>query len=144
MTSRRLWTWFGPALWSTALGFPAADPAVADSVFFGGPGDADRLFDGSRAHEVLDGAGRIRFTTWRELSLSVIGDDHRPELAALQVATLFIYGAADSPYTGEPVAEELCSVVPRCTKAGFSKSGHWPFLEEPARFRQVLDAFLTP
>ena len=144
MTSRTLWTWFGPALWSTALGFPPADPAKADSVFFGAAGDTERLFDKGRAHEILDGTGRVRFTTWRELSLSAVGDDHRRELAALQVPTLFIYGAADSPYTGQPVADELCGVVPRCTKAGFSKSGHWPFLEEPARFRQVLDAFLTP
>jgi proline iminopeptidase len=144
MTSRTLWTWFGPALWSTALGFPSADPARADSSFFGGAGNVERLFDQGRAHEILDGTGRIRFTTWRELSLSVVGDARRPELAALQVPTLFIYGAADSPYTGQPVADELCGVVPRCTKAGFSKSGHWPFLEEPARFRQVLTAFLTP
>ena len=124
--------------------FPQGDPARADSVFFGGAEDAERLFDKGRAHEILDGTGRIRFTTWRELSLSVAGDDHRPELAALQVPTLFIYGAADSPYTGQPVADELCGVVPHCTKAGFSKSGHWPFLEEPARFRQVLERVSDP
>jgi len=147
MTSRLFWTWFGPALWSTALGFPAADPAVADSESSLGAQDTDvtsRLFDRNRAHQVLDGAGRVRFTTWRELSLSVVGGDHRPELAALQVPTLFIYGAADSPYTGKPVADEVCGVVPRCTATGFPKSGHWPFLEEPARFRQILNAFLTP
>ena len=144
ISSHAFWRWFGPALWSTALGFPPGDAARADSAFFGGAENAERLFDKGRANEILDGTGRIRFTTWRELSLSVAGDAHRPELAALQVPTLFIYGAADSPYTGQPVADELCGVVPHCTKAGFSKSGHWPFLEEPARFRQVLEAFLTP
>lgn len=142
--SRTLWNWFGPALWSTALGFPPADPAAANRWFTGdAEGGKDRLFDPARAQEVLGNTGMVRFTTWRELSLSVIGYDYGKELAGLAVPTLFIYGAADSPWTGKPVADRVCGLIPSCTAVAFERSGHWPFLEEPERFQAVLLDFLS-
>jgi proline iminopeptidase len=147
ISSHAFWRWFGPALWSTALGFPPADPAKADSEASLGARDADavnRLFDKSLAHEVLDGTGRVRFTTWRELSLSAPGNDYVKELHRLRVPTTVIYGAADIPYTGKPTAEALCEVLPDCRVIGFEHSGHWPFLEEPERFREVMAGILGP
>jgi proline iminopeptidase len=146
ISSRTLWNWFGPALWSTALGFPPGDPAEADRWFGNGADDADaraRLFDPSRAEEILDGAGRVRFTTWREVSLSAAGHGYAKELTALQVPTLFIYGRADSPWTGKPAADEVCGLIPVCTAVAFERSGHWPFLEEPERFQAVVREFLS-
>jgi proline iminopeptidase len=146
MSSRVLWNWFGPALWSTVLGLPPGDPVEADRWFGNGADDADakaRLFDPTRAEEILDGAGRVRFTTWREVSLSAAGYGYAKELTALQVPTLFIYGRADSPWTGKPAADEVCGLIPACTAVAFERSGHWPFLEEPERFQAVLTEFLS-
>jgi proline iminopeptidase len=143
MDNRFVWKWFGPALYSTSLGFPPADAQAADA-WFTHTGDRDnvkRLFDPGQA-SLLNNTGRVSFAPWREISLSLVGYDYKAELSQLQTPTLFIYGAADSPYTGKPAADEICSIIPNCTVAGFDKSGHWPFLEEPAKFQQVLSDFL--
>ncbi|MBK6308197.1 MAG: hypothetical protein IPF47_21710 [Gemmatimonadetes bacterium] len=47
----------------------------------------------------------------------------------------------DTDYTGEPTAVAMCAVLPRCTPVAFLQSGHWPFLEEPVRFQQVVGTF---
>jgi proline iminopeptidase len=143
MSSRFVWQWFGPALYTTALGWPPADPDAADAWFTrsANADTADRLFDKTQSR-LLDGTGTLSFAPWRDISLSAVGADYKTQLARLDVPTMFIYGAADSPYTGKPVADEICSIVPHCTVVGFDRSGHWPFLEEPEKFQQVLRAFL--
>lgn len=52
-----------------------------------------------------------------------------------------VYGVADSGSTGEEVASRICETVPDCQLVRFDRSGHWPFLEEPERFSEVLMAF---
>jgi proline iminopeptidase len=144
MNNRFVWEWFGPALYSTELGLPPADSASAD-VWFTQSSEKDnlnRLFDKSNT-EILSGTGTVSFAVWREISLSVTGSDYKTELGQLQIPTLFIYGAADSQYTGKPVADELCATLPNCQSAAFEKSGHWTFLEEPEKFQQVLKDFLA-
>jgi proline iminopeptidase len=144
MSNRFVWKWLGPALYSTALGLPPADSRAADA-WFTKSADADnveRLFDGSRTN-LLEGTGTLSFAPWRDISLSLVGYDYRTELARIQVKTMFIYGAADSPYTGKPAADEICSTIPHCTAVGFDRSGHWPFLEEPERFQRVMREFLN-
>lgn len=144
MGSAFVWRWLGPALWATALGLPPADPAEADRWFAGDPeGSADRLYDRSRAAEVLGDSGPVRFTTWRDVSRSVAGPLDEEGLRRLRVPTLVIYGAADSPFTGKDVASGICGLIPDCMAVGFDRSGHWPFLEEPDRFRDVVTTFLT-
>ena len=76
------------------------------------------------------------------VSLSLTGYDYRFELSQLQTPSLFIYGSADSPYTGKPVADELCSTLRNCRSVAFTQSGHWPFLEEPEQYQHELNAFL--
>jgi proline iminopeptidase len=144
MENRFVWRWFGPALYSTAMGLPRGDGDAADA-WFTASADADnteRLYDKSRG-ALFEGTGTLSFAAWREISLSLVGDAHEGELRQLHVPTRFLYGAADAPYTGKPTAEALCAIIPNCKTVEFAHSGHWPFLEEPERFRQVVEAFLA-
>jgi proline iminopeptidase len=143
MSSRFVWKWFGPALYSTVLGFPPADSAAADawSMQSAKKDNPNRLFDKTKP-EIIENTGTMTFAPWFQISLSVTGSNYKAELSQLQVPTLFIYGAADSQYTGKPVADELCAALPNCRSIGFDKSGHWPFLEEPERFQQTVKDFL--
>lgn len=144
MDSRFIWTWFGPALYSTAMGFPPGDSKAADEWMRPTPeNSSDRLYDKSNAH-LLEGTGTISFATWYRISLSLTGYNYESELRQLHIPVLFIYGEADSPYTGKPVADELCNLLPDCQSVAFVHSGHWPFLEEPERFQHVLESFLFP
>lgn len=143
MSNRFVWKWFGPALYSTAMGFPPHDAQAADQ-WFTQSGDRDnpkRLYDAQRI-DLLRDSGSVSFAPWREISLSLVGPDFKTELNQLQTPTLCIYGAADSPFTGKPAATELTALLPNSTLAGFDKSGHWPFLEEPKKFQQVVTDFL--
>ncbi|MFN8383525.1 MAG: alpha/beta hydrolase [Anaerolineales bacterium] len=145
MNNRFIWKWLGGFLYSTALGFPPADAKSADDWFTessekDNPG---RLFNKANTH-LLENTGTVSFAPWREISFSLVGDDYKKELSQLQVPTLFIYGSADSPYTGKPVTEELCATLPNCQSIEFTQSGHWPFLEEPEKFQQVIRDFLLP
>ncbi len=144
MGNRFVWKWLGPALYSTTLGFPPAGATAADAWFTASSekDNAKRLFDKKKT-DLLKNAGRITFAPWRELSLSLVGSDHKNELRQLGTPTLFLYGVADSPFTGQPVAAELCSILPNCQSVAFDQSGHWPFLEQPEKFQQVLRDFLA-
>ena len=70
-----------------------------------------RLFDKSNT-EILKDTGTMTFAPWFQISLSITGDDYKKELSQLNIPTLFIYGTADSQYTGKPVADELCATLP--------------------------------
>ncbi len=144
MSNRFVWEWFGPALYSTALGFPSADSKSADEWFTKSSekDNPQRLFDKTKTNLLKD-TGTVSFAPWREISLSLTGYDYKKELSQLQTPTLFIYGTADSPYTGKPVADELCATLPNCQSVAFTQSGHWAFLEEPEKFQQVMRDFLN-
>jgi proline iminopeptidase len=142
MNSRFVWRWFGPALYSTALGLPPGDPKEADAWMTPTPkDDSDRLFDKTRL-DLLEGMGSLSFAPWYRVSLSLAGYDYRSELSQLRIPTLLMYGEADSPYTGKPVADELRETLPNFRSVSFARSGHWPFLEEPERFQKELNGFL--
>ncbi|MBN8579102.1 MAG: alpha/beta hydrolase [Anaerolineae bacterium] len=145
MSNRFVWKWFGGLLYTTALGFPPADSKFADEWFTKSSekDNPNRLFDKTNT-AILENTGMVSFAPWREISFSLVGSDYKKELSQLQVPTLFIYGTADSPYTGKPVADELCATLPNCQSVEFTQSGHWAFLEEPEKFQQVLTNFLIP
>lgn len=145
MSHRFVWKWFGGLLYSTALGFPPTDSKSADEWFTKSSekDNPQRLFDKTKMGLLKD-TGTVSFAPWREISLSLTGYDYKKELSQLQTPTLFIYGTADSPYTGKPVADELCATLPNCQSAEFTQSGHWAFLEEPEKFQQVITDFLIP
>lgn len=143
MGHRFVWQWFGGALYATALGLPPADPIAADAWFTKSSArdNPNRLFDKSRT-DLLQDTGTLSFAPWREISLSLTGYDYKTELSQLPTPTLVIYGTADSPFTGKTVAAELCATLPNCQSIEFNQSGHWAFLEEPAKFQQVIKEFL--
>lgn len=144
MSNRFVWKYFGGALYSTALGFPPADSKSADAWFTKSSekDNPQRLFDKTKT-DLLKDTGTVSFAPWREISFSLVGYDYKKELSQLQVPTLFIYGTADSQYTGKPVADELCATLPNCQSVEFTQSGHWAFLEEPEKFQQVVKDFLN-
>jgi proline iminopeptidase len=132
----------------------AAMNVLAGTVPSGTPEEADvwfaqvtyesalaRLYDPDQTHLLVD-AGYVSYVTNREVTRSTMGGDYEPQLAELKVSTLLVYGVADSAYTGEAVMRQLHSVLPNSTLVRFDKSGHWPFLEEPEKFREVMMDFL--
>ena len=143
MSNCFVWKYFGGALYSTALGFPPADSKSADDWFTKSSekDNPQRLFDKTNT-AILEDTGTVSFAPWREISFSLTGYDYKKELNQLNVPTLFIYGTADSQYTGKPVADELCATLPNCQSAEFTQSGHWTFFEEPEKFQQVMKDFL--
>ena len=145
MSNRFVWKYFGGALYSTALGFPPADSKSADAWFTKSSekDNPQRLFDKTKTDSLKD-TGTVSFAPWREISFSLVGYDYKKELSQLNVPTLFIYGTADSQYTGKPVADELCATLPNCQSVEFTQSGHWAFIEEPEKFQQVIHDFLVP
>ncbi|KHE72814.1 alpha/beta fold hydrolase [Halobacillus sp. BBL2006] len=67
--------------------------------------------------------------------------DCRPYLAAIQSPTLLCFGREEKLI---PVAagEHLRQSIPNSRLEIFENSCHCPFLEEPAKFNQVIDTFL--
>lgn len=143
LSNRFIWRWFGGALYAIALGLPPADPQAADAWFTQSAekDNPKRLFDKSRP-DLLHDSGRLSFAPWREISLSLVGYNYKQELNQLMTPTLFIYGTADSPFTGQPAAAELCATLPNCQANPFTQSGHWPFLEEPEKFQQTVNDYV--
>jgi proline iminopeptidase len=142
--NRLLWDVFSPALFVLGGGIPPQDAEEADA-WFGQlmvETSVPRLFDPSR-RSLLEGSGYLSFATWREASRSMAGEDLREGLAQLETQSLVVYGEADSGATGVDVATALCQALPRCRLVAFEASGHWPFLEEPERFIQVIREFLA-
>lgn len=92
---------------------------------------------------LLQDVGYTSFATYREISRSLLGGNYEPQLRGLAVKTLLIYGAADGASTGEQGMTRLSEILPNATLVRFDQSGHWPFLEEPERFIEVLRNFLA-
>ena len=121
---------------------PPGNAEEADAEFQE-DGDEDfvaRLYDPSNRHLVMD-RGYTSWATYREVTRSTLGGDFDAALQQLAVKTLLVNGVADSDWM-EPVMAELHGLLPNSTLVRFEESGHWPFLEEPERFQQVMRSFL--
>lgn len=138
-----IWDRLIPALFVLG-GWPPMDPQARDQWFtqLNETSSVSRLYDPSAASLLAD-SGYLSFATWREVSRSLEGNSFQEQLRQLRTSSLVIYGAADSTYTGEATASGLCELLPDCTVARFESSGHWPFLEEPAKFAQTVRDFLA-
>jgi len=137
------WRWFGPALYSTAMGFPPRNAAKADTWMtrYADAGVPDRMADPANATRLSD-TGTVSFVAWRDITDSLAGRDYRQELSAFTPETLFLFGAHDDVYTGEPVASELAGIMPNFRMVRFEHSGHWMYLEEPERFVKEVLGFI--
>ena len=138
-----LWDAFGPVLYAAGPGFPPADPEAADAWFaeLMLTTSLPRLFDPAD-RSLIEDSGYVSFATWREVSRSLGGTDYAAALQALYIKTLVMYGAADGDATGKNAAASICGLLPECMLAGFERSGHWPFLEEPGAFQAAIHSFL--
>lgn len=67
--------------------------------------------------------------------------DLRPRLKEIQVPTLVMAGTYDRSVTPER-AREAADALPRGRLVLMEKSGHYPFIEEPAPFRSAVLEFL--
>jgi proline iminopeptidase len=63
-------------------------------------------------------------------------------LDQISAPTLVVVGRYDT-YTPRPCAQELADGIPGARLVVFERSGHSPFVEEPARFREVVGSFLV-
>jgi proline iminopeptidase len=64
------------------------------------------------------------------------------QLDQISAPTLVVVGRYDT-YTPRPCAQELADGIPGARLVVFERSGHSPFVEEPARFREVVGSFLV-
>jgi proline iminopeptidase len=143
MKSPFFWRYFGPALYATAMGLPPRNGAEADAwmTAYADKEIPGRMADPANAAKLRD-TGTVSFVTWRDITASLAGKDYRNELSKFQPETLFIYGAHDDVYTGEPVAKELAGMMPNFRMVRFEHSGHWMYVEEPEHFVDVVNGFL--
>jgi proline iminopeptidase len=84
-------------------------------------------------------AGEMRFSSKafsqsQQIVSSFNTTDRLPEV---KVPTLVVGGASDI-YPIQPTARRLHELIPASELAVFENSGHFPFLEEPERYREVL------
>lgn len=75
-------------------------------------------------------------------------DDHRDlydasadVLGAIQASTLFCWGAHNHP--GPELADQAAALMRDARVERFAESGHWPHVEEEAKFHEVMSAFLA-
>lgn len=67
-------------------------------------------------------------------------EDYRPEYAQLRKPLLVTYGAADTVVL-PAMAETIRQTCPDCQLSEYAGTGHFPFLEDPARFNRELAEF---
>jgi proline iminopeptidase len=143
MSHATLWHLLGPALYATAMGMPPSHSGQADAWFQSDQLEADtrRLFDPTDSKPIQD-TGPSTFATWFAVSQSFAGGDKAAQLKELQTPTLVLFGEADTPYTGARNATRLTTLLPHARSICISRSGHWPFLENPEEFQHVVGEFL--
>jgi len=70
------------------------------------------------------------------------GMDLRPELGRIRTPTLVVVGDDDF-ICDVTSAHEMADGIPGAQLAVIGDAGHFPWVEQPAAFRQVVDEFLT-
>ncbi len=106
-----------------------------------------RIFAAGRAAErkqmidqMMDVVEQNHPESMAHLWMSMVGQDFRPGLAAIDVPTLVIYGKQSQLYS-EEASEWLAAELPNARRVGFADSGHAPHLEEPDLFNQEIEKF---
>jgi len=73
---------------------------------------------------------------------SLANTDLRPHLKEIRVPTLGVYGGQDL-IVDPRESETLAIGIPSARVERLDEAGHFPMLDDPARFRQALLAFLA-
>jgi len=77
--------------------------------------------------------------SWPRVALRI---DYGQRLGEIRAPTLVCVGRFD-PQAPVPCSEELARGIPGARLAIFEQSGHYPFVEEQARFTQIVSHFLA-
>ncbi len=121
--------------------FAAQKPSVADAAllesYLGSVGET--LYDPYSG--IVPDVGYYSYVPARLLWYSAIGYDFSGALSRLHVPSLVISGARDTTLS-ESTPTELRSLLAGSRLVRFERSGHWAFLEEPARFKAVVGQFI--
>ncbi|MGA7172259.1 MAG: alpha/beta hydrolase [Candidatus Dormiibacterota bacterium] len=78
----------------------------------------------------------------RPILVRAVQEDLAPLAEQVQVPTLIIWGGGDTELPLETYGQRLRQLIPSSELVEFSSSGHFPFVDEPARFAAVFDSFV--
>jgi pimeloyl-ACP methyl ester carboxylesterase len=81
----------------------------------------------------------LAFKTGKQRMENALTDD---ELRRIDLPVLFIWGSADA-YGPPSIGERAVEVMPRARLVTFPEGGHAPFLDDPERCAQLVDALLA-
>jgi pimeloyl-ACP methyl ester carboxylesterase len=76
----------------------------------------------------------------KQILVKVIHEDIRPLLPAIDLPTLLIWGEKDSD-TPLAHAHQFKRLIPGSELSTFADVGHFPFIEQPARFVREITSF---
>jgi len=103
------------------------------------------LADPAAGREIFDGMAakpwKVAIERFNALPKDGRMLDLRGKLRHIAAPTLIVAGAKD-PIVGMEAAEAMRQEIPKAELTVFEKSGHFPMLEEPDKFRVVLEEFL--
>src|SRR5487761_1611145 len=78
----------------------------------------------------------------RPLLVRTVQEDLSAVAERVQVQTLIIWGGRDTELPLDPFGHRLQRLVRDSALVEFETSGHFPFVDEPARFAAVFDSFV--
>jgi pimeloyl-ACP methyl ester carboxylesterase len=78
----------------------------------------------------------------RPILVRAVQEDLSGVAERVQVQTLIIWGALDTELPLDPYGRRLRQLISSSELVEFQASGHFPFVDEPARFAAVFDSFV--
>ncbi|HVB54693.1 MAG TPA: alpha/beta hydrolase [Candidatus Acidoferrales bacterium] len=78
----------------------------------------------------------------RPILVRAVQEDLTEAAQRVQVPTLIIWGGRDLERPLEPYGRQLRQLISSSELVEFPTSGHFPFVDEPARFAAVFDSFV--
>jgi pimeloyl-ACP methyl ester carboxylesterase len=93
----------------------------------------------------MDGAAAYSAAAWNQVvtSGSMLGFNALGRLAGIRVPTLILAGAHDWIMPADEGARRLHAEIPESELVVFEESGHFPFIEEADRFRDVVRRWIS-
>lgn len=77
----------------------------------------------------------------RPILVRAVNEDLSDTLPNVHVPTLLVFGGAD-PHTPPEIGRRMQALIPGSGLVLMERSGHFPYLDEPAAFARVLKSFL--
>lgn len=87
-------------------------------------------------------AATLEREPWRVFAGELATLDLRPALASIRAPTLVLAGGRDC-VAGPVCADVLAGAIPSAQRVVIERCGHFPFVEQPGRFREHVTRFLA-